>query len=945
MASVTEMNQDSASDVSEEEDVVEYARINGIARDHTLDNTSINHLLLMQNGLAEFLDHAYLPQLQASHNIEEERMSISQSAARLLASAVQRETDESINESILPSLDCRDVKKMYVELPLLQTDHQSDCQDFGRWDGFEIPLHHINFPLEMVDIENNEGLEFPEEFYNFEVETMEKVKQKKIEVMKSSMLFLQNALKVDFSAHQKDEVWSSVLTPYKVLFRPLRTEYQALLTIKKRQESSYVTPPLSPMALSPMASPLLDNLEIPDDICHIPLLSDPASLTGGDLEQIEEKLFKQDVPTSIRNKIYGKGEESEEQYINPGDIYSPPECLDKLETPSPQERQGIQESKVEETLTPPTPTDLSKKVRFNKVIEELLYSRPQSVLTMSDAVIDTKFFEEAFGKSGEQAMQQVEQEKLVDTTHRVDIPTMDFSTPRPPWLEADQGTDAVQRSIQTVITKAKLEMCWPGLKQLHPKLPWAPFPHGLAKFALREDLCAPPHSWELFVHGLNDADVVTSSDLTWKLEGLKILKEDSDDEEEELEMGHFETDVQDISSLIRKRKKEIEVEQEGCEHVQKQCNISFNQNVHIGRKPVQGFEAAGLISTEAPLTLEKRNLKRLRAEQQLQEPLLTDMFSSTHSLNKFLEIRGVKRPKLAEQPEPPVFANQSLIQLPIRNSPDLPIRTPVTQPLPAPAIGASNLPVDVILSSTMLKNRPLIRNLNALIPKLNIVERDFSAHNTVTWLPNSITRSPTTSPLAWEADFIISPSTGIILTTLQKIKQKPLPGQKNKVAIRDRIEKVSIRYENLTILVTSDHTELDNNDCLAWADFVGWTLSLDGSVIVNLVPEEEKESLSRWIVGLMIRYRVPPERRVFLLETETWWEIFLRKAGMNAYAAQSVIGDLRSSDGLPEEESMNGKYGLAAFVRMSQRERLQRFGEMCGRRVIDRVGAAIETTW
>ncbi|KAM3074628.1 hypothetical protein ACMFMG_008056 [Clarireedia jacksonii] len=927
MASDMEMNQDSASDVSEEDDVLEYARLNGIARDHTLDDTSINHLLCMQEELVEFINHAHLPQLQAPHNIEEERMSISQGAARLLASAVHRETNETIDESILPLLDGRYVKKMHVELPLLRTDHQSDCQDFGKWDGFEIPLHHINFPLEIVDIENNEGLEFPEEFYNFEMETMEKVKQEKIEVTRSSMLFLQNALKVNYAEKEKDEVWCSVLIPYK------------------RQEIGYVTPPLSPMALSPMTSSPLNNFEIPDDICHIPLLSDPASLTDGDLEKIEEKLFKEDVPTPIRDKIYGKGGKLEEQYVNPGDIYSPPECLGKFGTPSPQERKGDQGLKVEETLTPPTHTDLSKKVRFNNVIEELLYSRPQSVLPTSDLVIDTKFFEEAFGESGEQAMQKAEQEKLADTTHRVDVPTMDFSVPRPPWLERDHGKDAVQRSIQAVITNANLELSWPGLKQLHPKLPWAPFPHELAKVALQEDICAPSESWELFVHGYGDDNVVTSSDLTWKLEGLNILREESDDEEEELETGHFETDMQDISSLIRKRKKEIDIEKEDCEHVEKQHKIPFIQDVHIGCKPVQDPKGIGATSAEAPPILEKRNRKRLRAEQQLQESFATDIFSSTHRLDNFLEIRGVKKPKLDEQPEPPASVINTLIQLPIRTSPALPTETPVRQPLPAPVIAVSDSPSDIILSSTMLKNRALIRNLNALIPKLNLVERDFSAHNTVTWLPNSITRSPTTSPLAWEADFIISPSTGIILTTLQKIKQKPLPGQKTKVAIRDRIEKVCGRYENLTILVSSDHIELDNNDCLAWADFVGWTLSLDGSVIVNLVPEEEKESLSKWIAGLIIKHRVPPERRVFLLETETWWEIFLRKAGMNAYAAQSVIGDLRPSDGLPEEESMNGNYGLAAFIRMSQRERMQRFGEMCGRRIVDRVGAAIETTW
>jgi hypothetical protein len=218
-------------------------------------------------------------------------------------------------------------------------------------------------------------------------------------------------------------------------------------------------------------------------------------------------------------------------------------------------------------------------------------------------------------------------------------------------------------------------------------------------------------------------------------------------------------------------------------------------------------------------------------------------------------------------------------------------------------------------------------------------------------MPNSVTRSPITSSLDSEADFIISPSTGIILTTLQKIKQKPLPGQKTKSAFKECIEKVSARYERLVVLVSEACADestngLDGSDTLALAEATGFCSSLNASVILQFVGGGE-ETLANWLVAIMVQYGSQGESSVPLIEEETMWELFLRRAGMNAYAAQAVIADLKAPDGVNAEEgSKAGLFGITAFVEMGQEERIMKFERLLGgRRVIQRVGQVLDASW
>ena len=78
----------------------------------------------------------------------------------------------------------------------------------------------------------------------------------------------------------------------------------------------------------------------------------------------------------------------------------------------------------------------------------------------------------------------------------------------------------------------------------------------------------------------------------------------------------------------------------------------------------------------------------------------------------------------------------------------------------------------------------------------------------------------------------------------------------------------------------------------------------------------------------------------FLIDQESTWELFLRRAGFNCYAAQVVMGMLKSS----RTDGELSKEGPAIFIRMSQQERVAAFKEMMGgRRVLDRVDQALKT--
>jgi hypothetical protein len=208
-----------------------------------------------------------------------------------------------------------------------------------------------------------------------------------------------------------------------------------------------------------------------------------------------------------------------------------------------------------------------------------------------------------------------------------------------------------------------------------------------------------------------------------------------------------------------------------------------------------------------------------------------------------------------------------------------------------------------------------------------------------------------------EADFTISASTGVVTTTLQKLKQRPLPGQVSTSGIRDTIASTAIRYERLLVLVSEGNSipteegaiprTLDQLDCEALVDLTTWAHSLDSDVQISYIPGGEQE-LASWLVAAFTQHgSIGGSMR--LLQDETMWERWLRVAGMNAYAAQAVLVQLKVPDldlhGIGPTE-MQKRFGVAAFVSMTDEERVERFGAvMGGERVLRRVSEAIDGGW
>lgn len=108
------------------------------------------------------------------------------------------------------------------------------------------------------------------------------------------------------------------------------------------------------------------------------------------------------------------------------------------------------------------------------------------------------------------------------------------------------------------------------------------------------------------------------------------------------------------------------------------------------------------------------------------------------------------------------------------------------------------------------------------------------------------------------------------------------------------------------------------------------------------------ETLAKWVAAVVCDYAAEAEAvRGLVLPVETLWEVFLRRAGMNAFAAQVVLGRLRVPDGVPAvgggDESV---FGLPLFVVMGRERRAELFGEVFGgRRVLDRVSEVLDEPW
>ena len=196
------------------------------------------------------------------------------------------------------------------------------------------------------------------------------------------------------------------------------------------------------------------------------------------------------------------------------------------------------------------------------------------------------------------------------------------------------------------------------------------------------------------------------------------------------------------------------------------------------------------------------------------------------------------------------------------------LKCPPTQsitPLPLPSFEIPATQRSFVVSSAFLEQRFLIRRIEQLFPTAELIERDFGSQaglaRPTSRVPSNpaIARSNTPSD---EADIILSPSVGLMITTLQKIKQRPLPGTAAQSAIKERIARIYQGYERLMVLVSESsswsnlESTFDTGDCDALTSLMGFATSLsDGREVVEIrYVGGGDEELVKWMVGMMIRY-------------------------------------------------------------------------------------------
>ncbi|TKA61813.1 hypothetical protein B0A49_12276 [Cryomyces minteri] len=937
----------------EELTVLEYARYYGLCIDYLTDDPLDVHRVPQPptDILSPLGEPQNTIQIElASEGLPKERLTVDKDAALFLRD-VTTLAQAPAESDWLPE-QTNKFSGMKQELPILRTDNDSDLHKFAKQ---TVPdLHNVKFPLEQLDVETGEGVAWPRKHLELPAQYDARVKAEKLEVSKDVLLYLQETLKDSFAVEDEEAT----------IAEELRYERNGAL--------DPVTPPLLP--LSPPSTPFVPA----SPVNHLELLSDCTDPTVEETQTLEMTLMQQDRILPIVGDARLDSNFKLPDSDNIGQVYSPLRFLTELTSSSspPLKHPRPEDLRVEGPLTPPMnlqpPAKKAKFVSFSEILHKYIPDLPSTFTKIDEGPTSedeyNAFFNDVIEPIATEAKRESEQEQLqeADSTLRAEVPVMDFSTTAvPPWkvyglkasVKCGNGeTELVaQRRLLSMIKNEhfKNNRHWGGLSKIERQLHWSPFPMHLGKVAA-EEAFDDDGSLDRYLAALNFDDATDSGTLVWKPDGLRALDED-EESDEDLEPTVFEPERKDMQSLIRKRRMDIE---------------EYGENIQPGQKAeLLPQKEAPPDLTKSPKVAQSKAFLPPAAEMPTKSDgdlMFGDFFSASNALSKFMKVQGgvSKKPRLIEGAKIPAasvlpqIADTKVAQSVVmaEESGNIPRgHLEEVMPLPTLDLTVPTATRPFIMSSTLLTQRSLMRRIRALYPSAEIIERDFTMNaGTISFSEKQ--KQPTQT--GDEPDLLLSSGVGLVWTTLQKIKQRALPGQTSKSAIKERIARIAGRYEKLVILVsegrsgsgeaqgvTTGPPTLDERDCDALTDLMVFAATAVTNISVSYVAGGE-EQLTQWILGSMIKYGdCRPEAR--LLQDETLWELFLRHAGMNAFAAQAILSELKApteaedSSAHSTVQAKGASFGLAAFVAMTAQERLRKFEALLGGgRVLRRIATS-----
>ena len=555
--------------------------------------------------------------------------------------------------------------------------------------------------------------------------------------------------------------------------------------------------------------------------------------------------------------------------------------------------------------------------------QELLQGSAETIL-----LIDV---EDSFTKCNESVSTGAEKtmghERLVtaETIERMAVPQLDLVLPSAPWHASPtrlfghiSSTKIDPLELDIELSELK-DQVWPLSSEIERRLRWTPFPVASINLELEETI---PKD-ESLSHFWIQPTCLDTNILTWKPEGLRMLDEIKTFDADELFEGPV-SDSQTLDRLVRKRRLDLEADS--------------------GMSPA----------------LYPPNSKKVYS----QDSSISSMAVNLASLENFIQTRtgqlqakarlGLDRAIVVAKVAAPISPVKTILQDSDRK------RDLTASPLHIfSSASRKMMPQDsrvFVVSAYFFNDRRLVRLIQRKYMAAEFMERDLSQsadlRNNLPTQSITLSKGLGTS-LEHDTHMILSPSTGLLWITLRKIKQRPLPGQAFESAMQEKIRRAARNYERLIVIIDEDCRPnvgdqifqvggvLGTDDAEAVAQFTAFCAGLEDEIVV-LFSSGGVEELSDWIVTMMVVYGLPHSGKR-LKHEETPWESFLRRAGMNPYAAQVVLRELERQD---MDHRASNDFGLTAFVKMSGKDRFAKFESLLGgKKLLSRMTQVFEGRW
>ncbi|PVI03539.1 hypothetical protein DM02DRAFT_557950 [Periconia macrospinosa] len=922
--------------------ILEYARFHGLCRDYSLETPAFNLTAapsdeVLEHDLCDPLNPPIL-KIRATELIKE-RLTINIQEASLLHSIASFKSAENVfedDENCSHRICC-----LKQEMPVLRTDHELDVLKFGST---ETPnIAELRIPLEPLDPEKDEGLEWPEKYLASARQCDGRLRAEKLQVSKSDIFYLNNAVRNSYIV-ENDSADDTEQDIYR-----------------RSSALEPLTPPLLP--LSPPATPYIPS----SPASHLPILSDSSNSTIEEAKLLQEQIMDTDA------LIQGDDGESNLLLDITGGL-GDSSYADQL-TPTLKRKSELLH--VETPLTPPifseSPAKKLKTVTFSDIPQYI-----NGFVCMCDQKTDEasqkeelEYVQEDWQPVAKEAKWRIEHERLceADTTKRIDVPFIEFVPPTAPWDEYKRNiskTDETelhsQRAFLARIKRTYPSESWHGVSRLNRELQIEPFAQRSARVTIDEKLHGQEHLDQI-TREMTSNDIVTSSTDIWKRDGLRLLEQE-DDEEEELErMKLPEEECMDLVTDNPSAK----FNEAGCDLKASRGVWSIQDSVHghdesgyrgIDELQQKKFPAA---SRKPPKALTKKSDAIDRGVEKNGSLMFGGKFSASSAMDKFIALHGMEvKPQKTNDQGQAISKNSQPTPYKAHFNPASPTNenlseyTAIRPPTPVLPKPSKTYPsCSFIISEALLHQHHISRLLERLYPNAEFISRDFD----LPYVP------------AQEADLVLSPSTGLILTTLQEIKQRALPGQPDDSKIKKRLMQLQSRYERLVVLVSESPGRqlggrgvsqvMDARDLEAVEQFKLHASKLQANISVQLIPGEA-QALTQSIVEEMAKHGLPHGSKdigdVKLLSDETNWELFLRRVGLNPFAAQVILALLKghanypvtttSSESFENTVSYVSVFGLQRFIMMSAQERVQTFQALLGgSRILQKVSTLLDQQW